>query len=934
VQAIVDRVHEQGNQSLQYERARPNGTPLEIRSEPLPGGGFVTTYTDITARKRAEAEVDRAGALLRGSIDALDDAYALFDTDDRMVLCNQRYRDLYPLCAELMVPGTRFEEIVRTGAERGQYADGIGRVDAFVAERMAAHRQPSSTVTRRLGDGRILRIGERTMADGHIVGYHVDITEFVHATEAAQEASRSKSQFLANMSHEIRTPMNAILGMLALLKKTELTARQADYAGKTEGAARSLLGLLNDILDFSKVEAGKMALDLHPFRPDQLLRDLAVILAANTAGKQIEVLFDVDPQLPAVLVGDAMRLQQVLINLGGNAIKFTAHGEVVVSMTVVHRGAEAVTLEIAVRDSGIGIAPENQQRIFSGFSQAESSTTRRFGGTGLGLAICQRLVGLMGSELRLDSEMGRGSRFHFRVDLAVGDDAAGGELAPLRLRQPVALRVLVVDDNPHARDLMGRMAHSLGWQVTLADGGIAALACLQRDGDAYDAIFIDWQMPGLDGWDTCAQIHQGFQSGAKPLVIMVTAHGREMLSQRSEEEQARVDGFLVKPVTASMLYDAVVDARADPHAPAAGRTGAPASTQRLAGMRLLVVEDNTNNQQVARELLEDEGAQVQIADNGLLAVEAVAAADPLFDVVLMDLQMPVMDGYTATTRIRQDLQQLTLPIVAMTANAMASDREACLAAGMNEHVGKPFDLEHLVAVLLRLAGRTAPNITGRPGNGQATALSPKILAAADIAGVDIERALVRLGGKLKVYGRTLHGFAADLRGMPEQLASQLQRGERDAVRRDLHTLKGVAATVGATALSKLAGEAEIQLASISSASEEAGCVARVSTAIDVATASMEMLCAALDSENEVVSAGPVATALTPTDTALLVSMLRTLQGFLRASDLDAAEALQTLRSRLPAAAGPRLDALEIAVESLEFESALSHCGEWLLECET
>jgi HPt (histidine-containing phosphotransfer) domain-containing protein len=253
---------------------------------------------------------------------------------------------------------------------------------------------------------------------------------------------------------------------------------------------------------------------------------------------------------------------------------------------------------------------------------------------------------------------------------------------------------------------------------------------------------------------------------------------------------------------------------------------------------------------------------------------------------------------------------------------------------MNDHVGKPFDLEHLVAVLLRLAGRATPNITERHGNGQATALSPKILAAAAEAGVDIQRALVRMGGKLKVYGRMLHGFATDLQGMPEQLASQLQRGERDAVRRDLHTLKGVAATVGATALSKLAGEAETQLASISPASDEADCVTRVGTAIAGATASLKVLCAALDSENEVVSAGPVATAMTPTDTALLASLLRTLQGFLQASDLDAADALQTLRSRLPAAAGPRLDALETAVESLEFESALSHCGEWLLECET
>ena len=946
VEAAVQAVFEQARQRTeqhQFERMRPDGTPLEIRGGPMPGGGFVTTYTDISARKHAEAELQRASALLRGSIDALDDAYALFDADDRLVLCNQPYRDLYPLCADLMVPGAGFEDIIRAGAERGQYAEAIGRVDAWVVERMAVHRQPSSLLTQRLGDGRILRIGERRMADGHTVGYRVDITEFVRATEAAQEASRSKSQFLANMSHEIRTPMNAILGMLALLKKTELSKRQADYAGKTEGAARSLLGLLNDILDFSKVEAGKMTLELHPFRPDQLMRDLAVILAANTATKPIEVLFDIDPQLPPVLVGDAMRLQQVLINLGGNAIKFTAEGEVVVSVAVVERDRDSVTLEIAVRDSGIGIAPENQQHIFSGFSQAEASTTRRFGGTGLGLAICQRLVGLMGGELRLHSALGQGSRFHFRIALGIDHDAAGAEMAPSRQRQPMALRVLVVDDNPLARELMQRMAQALGWQVTPADSGQAALACLQA-GAAFDAAFIDWQMPGLDGWQTCQLIRERCAQGAAPLLIMVTAHGREMLSQRSPDEQALVHGFLVKPVTASMLYDAVVDARTDPDVRLAARTGPASAVQRLPGLRLLLVEDNANNQQVARELLEDEGAEVQIADNGLLAVEALAAADPPFDAVLMDLQMPVMDGYTATTRIRQDLQRLSLPIVAMTANAMASDRAACLAAGMNDHIGKPFDLDQLVAVLLRLTGRAdtaspdspATVTPARPRNEAARVLPDAVLAAAVTARVDIERALARLGGKLKVYGRTLRSFAADLQGLPLRLDSHLQRGDRDVLHRELHTLKGVAATVGATALARLAGEAEAQLASTQPGPDDANCVARVGAAVDTTAASLARLCTALDSDARAAADGAVAAvdALSPAETALLATLLRTVQDLLQASDLDAADALQSLRARLPAVAGARFDALETAIESLEFESALSHCGQWLLECET
>ncbi|MBC7716239.1 MAG: PAS-domain containing protein, partial [Pseudorhodobacter sp.] len=425
IQAIVSRARGL-QQAHQFERVRPDGTPLEVRGAPMPGGGFVTTYTDVSARKAAEAEVQRSEALMRGAIDAIDEAFVLYDPQDRLVLCNDKYRQIYPSMAHLMVPGATFESIIRAGAEDGEYVEALGRVEAWVTERIAAHRSGNSNLIQPLANGRTLRIVERKLPDGHIVGFRVDITELMQATTEAQKASLAKSQFLANMSHEIRTPMNAILGMLALLRRTELTSRQADYAVKTEGAARSLLGLLNDILDFSKVEAGKMTLDPHPFRFDMLMRDLGVILSANAGAKPLEVLFDIDPTLPRHLMGDAMRLQQVLINLGGNAIKFTPSGEVVVSARVLQRSASDVTLKVAVRDTGIGIAPENQARIFSGFTQAEASTTRRFGGTGLGVAISQRLVTLMGAELKLDSALGQGTTFHFTLTLPVLADADAG----------------------------------------------------------------------------------------------------------------------------------------------------------------------------------------------------------------------------------------------------------------------------------------------------------------------------------------------------------------------------------------------------------------------------------------------------------------------------------------------------------------------------
>ena len=661
---------------------------------------------DVHDRRMAQAEVQRTGALLRGSIEALDDAFALFDPDDKLVTYNKRYREMYPASADLIVAGSTFEQIIRRGTECGIYPEAIGREEVWIAERMAQHRQPTSRITRRFSDGRTVRVIERRMPDGHTVAFRVDITDFVEAREAAEAASRSKSQFVANMSHEIRTPMNAILGMLRLLQNTELSSLQLDYTEKTEGAARSLLGLLNDILDFSKVEAGKMTLDPRPFRLDKLMRDLSVILSSNVGGKSIEILFDIDANVPHVLVGDDMRLQQVLINLGGNAIKFTDQGLVVLRIRVIDRTATDVMLEFSIKDSGIGIAPENQAQIFSGFSQAEASTTRRFGGTGLGLAISSRLVQLMGSSMQLDSTPGKGSTFSFQLRLAIAAEDAVPRTIPAAVVQRTPQRTLVVDDNRIALDLLSAMARSLGWQVDTAASGHEAVACVQRGVDAgtpYDVIFLDWQMPEMDGWETNERIQRCIAekpSLQAPKVFMVTAHGRDMLSQRTAHEQAALSGFLVKPVTASMLQDTVTGSGI-----VATPVQAPVRKKRLQGMRLLVVEDNKINQMVAHGLLSQEGAIVTLADNGALGVEAVAGMSPAFDVVLMDLQMPVMDGFAATRAIRQGLGLVELPIIAMTANAMASDREACLAAGMDDHVGKPFELGHLVTTLLRLSGR-------------------------------------------------------------------------------------------------------------------------------------------------------------------------------------------------------------------------------------
>ena len=883
------------------------------------------THMDITERKRAAAESKRSAELLRAAIDTIDEAFVLYDPDDRLVFCNDRYREIYPRMAHLMVPGADFEDIVRFGAEIGEYVQAVGRVEEWMAERMAAHRSGNSVFVQRLDTGRTLRIVERKLPDGHIVGFRIDITELVQATEAAQKASLAKSQFLANMSHEIRTPMNAILGMLTLLRKTELSARQADYAGKTEGAARSLLGLLNDILDFSKVEAGKMSLDPHPFAVDQLLRDLSVILSSNVGAKPLEVLFDIDPMLPALLVGDALRLKQVLINLGGNAIKFTTQGEVVLSVQVVAHSPDAVGLEFAVRDTGIGIAPENLARIFSGFTQAEASTTRRYGGTGLGVVISQRLVAMMGGELAVQSTPGQGSRFHFRIDLALAPQAAL-DTAPTA----APLRALVVDDNPTARDVLQRMGQSLGWVVDVADSGGAALELLQSQhaaGISFQAVFVDWQMPGMDGWATSQQIRALALGSVVPVVVMVTAHGRETLGQRTAAEQALLDGFLVKPVTASMLLDALVGAGSVPDRQAAERALTASAGARLAGMRLLLVEDNLNNQQVALELLEDEGAQVQLAHHGLQAVQAVAAVHSAFDAVLMDLQMPVMDGFTATARIRHDLGMTELPIVAMTANALTSDREACLAAGMNDHVGKPFDLDHLVAVLQRVTGRQS-GVAGASA-ARAGGLPPAVLAAAAAASVEVDAAVARLGGKAAVYRRMLARFVADLAGWPAQLQTDMAQGGEVAAARQLHTLKGVAGTLGADSLAALAGQAERQVSTGSSASESRAALAGVVDAINAAAPGLRALLRVLQTHDE----PPAAEGVEPSDPAALREGLQTLATLLRNSDMAALEALAGLQRQHPQALGGRLVQLDELVAGLDFVPALACCDDLLAALE-
>jgi len=669
--------------------------------------GYLAVETDITESKNRSARLQSALMETQALMDTLNlhTIVSQSDGDGVITQVNDEFCRLSGYSEEDLVGSDH--RILKSGVHTKQFWEEFWKV---ISTGMPWRGQ----ICNRAKDGSLFWVDSMIAPfigdDGRIekfISIRIDITQskryemaLDEAREKAEHATQSKGQFLANMSHEIRTPMNAILGMLKLLHSTELSPRQLDYAIKAEGATRSLLGLINDILDFSKVEAGKMSLEIQPFRLGDLMRDLAVILSANVGSKGIEVLYDISPQLPEVLLGDAMRLQQVLINLGGNAVKFTSQGQVVISIRLKALDAGVAEVEFAVQDSGIGIAPENQAHIFTGFSQAEASTSRKFGGTGLGLAISQRLVYLMNGDLQLQSALGQGSTFSFCLKLPLAQ-ALPEDVQQVRADPPSTRKVLVVDDNPIAANLMAEMVRSWGWPVESVGSGEDVIARVHSNPAEgvfpFDVVYVDWHMEGMDGWMTAKWIRdECIRTQAKqPVIVMVSANNRDSLSQRTQEEQEMLNGFLVKPITASMLQEAALESGdSESRLRQAKRSGS--SSRRLTGMHILVVEDNLINQQVAEELLMSQGAVVSLAADGRAGVNAVAAAKTQFDVVLMDVQMPVMDGYAATRAIRNELGLTALPIVAMTANAMASDRDACLAVGMNDHIAKPFDLGKLV----------------------------------------------------------------------------------------------------------------------------------------------------------------------------------------------------------------------------------------------
>lgn len=924
--------------SEKYRRTTRDGRVIEVSSAPMPGGGLVTTFTDVTEEERSKQAAVEYRRILEGAVDALDEAFVIFDRDDRLFYCNEQYLRTYPKSADLLKPGSSFETIIREGVRRGQYLEAQGREEAWIAERLQAHRDSYRVHVQQLDTGRWLRIVEARTPDGYHVGFRIDITELMQAIQVAQTASVAKSQFLANMSHEIRTPMNAVLGMLKLLQGTPLDIEQQDFVAKADGAARSLLGLLNDILDFSKIEAGKLTLDAQPFRVEELLRDLSVILSANVGSRPLDVLFDVDADVPAELVGDAMRLKQVLINLAGNAIKFTERGEVLLAVQLLARGADSVRLRFAVRDTGIGITPEAQAHIFDGFSQAEASTTRRYGGTGLGLTISQRLVHLMGSEITVESRPGAGSTFSFELDLPLAGDATRAQASRAALpawlsagQGDSAPRLLLVDDHPLALALLARMGQALGWEVDQAADAEQALqyvAQRRAAAQSYVVALVDAGLPLDNARDLCQRIRQQFAgTGRSPLIILTGGSGYDALQQRQQQDAGLVDGYLLKPFTRLMLLDAVVAAgtlrqRMGP----GGEVAAMPVERRLQGMRVLVVEDNRINQQVAAQLLRKEGAEVLLADDGRQGVDAVAAAarsGTPFDAVLMDMQMPEMDGLAATREIRNGLHLSRLPIIAMTANAMAADRKACLDAGMNDHVGKPFELEHLVHLLLRRTGRRV-GTGGAPAPAEGTARPGDSASAPEV--LDRVSALRRLGGDARLLDELSAAFVAELAQLLPAWDQELAQADLEAARRRMHSLKSSAASLGAMKLSATAAAAEQFCRDGAAVPGRAAMRQRLQVVLGETLASL----AAHGGRVAAEMAHPKGTAsVLPAALPAQRPAIERLLGLLRNADLDALDAVDEVLAAADPAQAAAWAPLKDVVEAMDFERATALCEQAL-----
>jgi len=931
INAWVDRMFESDNRALEYRIRRTDGTYFWVndeqhvvrnaKGEPVE---IVGSWTDVTERKEAEDARENA----RGRLDLLLSAapvvvYSFAATGD--------FAPTFVSASIQPMLGYQPDEYLRDADfwRSHVHPNDLPEVEAkqielfHNGEHLAEYRFRKKDCSYCWVSDEQHLISDKAGRPIEVVGSWSDIdsrkaaeqaaevakVELEKATASALEASEAKSIFLANMSHEIRTPMNAVIGLSHLALKTDLTPRQRDYVLKIKSSGQHLLGIINDILDFSKIEAGKLSIENIDFDLDKVLENVGNLMSEKASAKGLELIFEVEPAVSTHFRGDPLRLGQILINFCNNAVKFTETGEVAVEVRALEDNADCQLVEFSVSDTGIGMTETQIERLFQAFEQADASTTRKYGGTGLGLAISKQLTELMGGHVSVKSEPGKGSTFRFTARLGKGTATQRPRLLQSDLR---GRRVLIIDDNPHARAVLAGMLTNMTLVADEAASGEEAIGMVRQAssaGERYEIAFIDWQMPGLNGIETGKRILALPDLPSPPHLVMVTAYGREEVLKQAEE--SGFENVLIKPVTSSILFDtAVVALGADGERTETVQAGPSFDIDRMRGARILLVEDNEINQEVAIGQLEDAEAFVDLAENGEIALGMIR--DNEYDAVLMDMQMPVMDGIEATRIIRSNPRFESLPIIAMTANAMASDRILCLEAGMNDHIAKPIDPDQLFGVLLRWLRRTDGD--DKAARGPAATHVADSVTAAELAipGIDVRAGLKRTGSNRRRYESLLRKFAEQQAGTIASMQVALSKGDAATAERAAHSLKGAAGTLGATPLAEMAAQAET---AIKNGQGEREAIRSLSLALDAVLAGLR---AALPNDTGGNGAGPGSR-----DPATVKEPLARLKQLLETDDGEAADFIVDAKQRLAGVLTPaEIKTLSDRVGNFDFDAAL------------